>query len=191
MQLFVSADDPRSLSGQLYEQLRDAITEGRLAPGTRLTPSRAVAAELAIARSTVTEAYGRLTAEGYVEGHRGSGSFVAAQDFPPVQQPQPTSLEPTAEASAIRRYGHPEATPSASYDLRAGHLDGRHFPAGRWQRCANRAMRDLADELGRYGDPAGGAELRQALAAWVSRRRFVGSGRAPARVAREGRKPAS
>jgi GntR family transcriptional regulator/MocR family aminotransferase len=173
MQLFVSDDDRRSLSGQLYEQLRDAITEGRLAPGTRLTPSRAVAAELAIARSTVTEAYGRLTAEGYVEGHRGSGSFVAAQDVPPARRSPPTSLEPTAEASAIRRYGHPETTPTASYDLRAGHLDGRLFPTGRWQRCANRAMRDVVDDLGRYVDPAGGAELRRALAAWVSRSRGV------------------
>ena len=173
MQLFVTADDPRSLSAQLYEQLRDAITEGRLAPGTRLPPTRTVAAELAIARSTVTEAYGRLTAEGYVEGQRGSGSFVAPEAVPPVRPAGPTALAPSVEAAAVRRYGRPETTPTARFDLRAGHLDGRLFPADRWRRCANRAMRELADEFGRYGDPAGSAELRRALAAWVSRSRGV------------------
>ena len=36
MDVFVSQSDPRPLTAQLYEQLRDAIIEGRLEPGDRL-----------------------------------------------------------------------------------------------------------------------------------------------------------
>ncbi len=76
MELFLDADDERSLSTQLYDQIREAIVNGRMPPGGRLQPSRAVAQGLAIARSTVTDAYARLTAEGYIEGRRGGGSIV-------------------------------------------------------------------------------------------------------------------
>ena len=76
MELFLDPGDHRSLTLQLYDQLREAIADGRLPTGARLQPSRAVAEKLAIARSTVTDAYARLTAEGFVEGRRGGGSIV-------------------------------------------------------------------------------------------------------------------
>ena len=68
MELFLDPGDHRSLTLQLYDQLREAIADGRLPTGARLQPSRAVAEKLAIARSTVTDTYARLTAEGLVEG---------------------------------------------------------------------------------------------------------------------------
>ncbi|HKX66495.1 MAG TPA: hypothetical protein VJN29_04665 [Intrasporangium sp.] len=36
MELFLDRGDDRSLSRQLYDQLRDAIDDGRLPPGGRL-----------------------------------------------------------------------------------------------------------------------------------------------------------
>jgi hypothetical protein len=72
---FLDPDDARPQTVQLYEQLRTAIVEGRPTPGDRLTPSRTVAAELHISRATVTEAYGRLSAEGYIEGHSGAAAW--------------------------------------------------------------------------------------------------------------------
>jgi GntR family transcriptional regulator/MocR family aminotransferase len=62
--VFVSQSDPRPLTVQLYEQLGDAIIEGRLDPVDRLAPTRALAANLWVSRSTVTEVYSRLVAEG-------------------------------------------------------------------------------------------------------------------------------
>jgi len=47
----------------LEAALREAVQAGRLAPGTRLPSSRALAADLGIARNTVAEAYGQLVAE--------------------------------------------------------------------------------------------------------------------------------
>lgn len=42
--------------------LRGAIRDGQLAPGLRLPSSRDLAAQLGVARGTVTAAYGQLTA---------------------------------------------------------------------------------------------------------------------------------
>ena len=59
-------------------RLREAVRTGRLAPGTRLPASRSLAADLGIARSTVTECYAELVAEGWLTAQQGSGTRVAS-----------------------------------------------------------------------------------------------------------------
>jgi GntR family transcriptional regulator/MocR family aminotransferase len=173
MELFLDPDDHRSLTVQLYDQIREAIADGRLPPGARLQPSRAVAEKLAIARSTVTDAYARLTGEGFVEGRRGGGSIVTGGA---CVEPSPaatrTALTPSPQAAAIRRYGSDLATP-ARYDLKAGRVDARLFPLADWRRCLNHALAGLADSYGSCGDPTGSPELRQALTRWVAQSRGV------------------
>src|ERR1700757_2622111 len=61
----------------LETALREAVQTGRLAPGTRLPSSRALAADLGIARNTVAEAYTQLVAEGWLTAAQGSGTRVA------------------------------------------------------------------------------------------------------------------
>ena len=56
----------------LYEQLRTSILSGQLAAGTRLPPSRMLAAETGLSRNTVLAAFEQLQAEGYIEGRQGS-----------------------------------------------------------------------------------------------------------------------
>lgn len=172
MQLFLDSDDHRSLSDQLYDQIRDAIADRRLAPGSRLQPSRMVADELGIARSTVTDAYGRLTAEGYVAGRRGGGSIVQGYETPrSARRLVRTALEPTARAAEARRYG--DAGTDARFDLTAGRIDSSLFPQGEWRRCTGRALSSLDHQYGQYGDPAGDSDLRRVLARWVTRSRGV------------------
>src|SRR5688500_5972222 len=67
----------RRLRAGLTEALRDAVRSGRLAPGTRLPASRALASDLGVARSTVTESYAELVAEGWLTARQGSGTHVA------------------------------------------------------------------------------------------------------------------
>ncbi|NEC25042.1 winged helix-turn-helix transcriptional regulator, partial [Streptomyces sp. SID8111] len=67
----------------LTDALRDAIRTGRLAPGTRLPSSRALAADLGIARNTVADAYADLVAEGRLTARQGSGTHVADRAVPP------------------------------------------------------------------------------------------------------------
>ena len=52
------------LSEQIYRQLFEAILDGRLRPGSRLPPTRELAARLEVSRNTVGVAYERLLAEG-------------------------------------------------------------------------------------------------------------------------------
>lgn len=68
-------------SDPLYEQaaahIRNEIISGRLQSGDRLPPIRKYAETLGVSRLTVHRAYSILSDEGIVEGHPGSGTFVA------------------------------------------------------------------------------------------------------------------
>jgi GntR family transcriptional regulator/MocR family aminotransferase len=71
--------DPRRKVASLEQALRAAVVERRLEPGTRLPPSRSLAADLGIARNSVAEVYARLIGEGRLEARVGSGTWVRAR----------------------------------------------------------------------------------------------------------------
>jgi GntR family transcriptional regulator / MocR family aminotransferase len=170
VELFLDPNEGRPRAVQIYEQLRDAIVKGQVTPGDRLMPTRTVAAELGVSRSTVTEAYGRLSAEGYIEGRAGGGSTVSTVPLAPIRPRQPAdALAPTPRAASVKPYGR-EPTVGATFDLRPGRVDPSLFPVAAWRRCMLPALDNAS---GRYGDPAGTQELRAALAGWVTRSRGV------------------
>ena len=65
-----------------YEQVRaqvlDAVSTGRLVPGDRLPPVRALAAELGLAANTVARAYRELERSGTVRTAGRAGTVVTA-----------------------------------------------------------------------------------------------------------------
>lgn len=71
MQIHLPLNGTGTVPQRLYRDLRSALAEGRLTPGERLPPSRALAAELGIARQAVVDTYERLVAEGFFEARRG------------------------------------------------------------------------------------------------------------------------
>lgn len=73
---------------QLYECLRSAILGGRLAPGTRVPATRALAHRLGVARTTVLTAYDQLVADGYLESRVGAWTSVA-RNLPRDLTPDP------------------------------------------------------------------------------------------------------
>ena len=75
---------PGPLRLQLEEQLRSAVRDGRLAPGTALPSTRALARELGVSRGVVVEAYDQLAAEGYVRARQGAPTRVAETAFRPA-----------------------------------------------------------------------------------------------------------
>jgi len=75
--LDLSAAPGRTLRRRAEHALRDAVVSGRLAPGTRLPSTRALAAQLGVSRGVVVDAYAQLAAEGYLLTRRGGGTTVA------------------------------------------------------------------------------------------------------------------
>ena len=62
----------------LADAIRLAVRDGRLAAGTPLPSTRALATDLGVARGTVTRAYAELAAEGYLRTKQGAPTVVAA-----------------------------------------------------------------------------------------------------------------
>ena len=67
---------PRACHEHVADQLRAAISEGRLEPGARLPSERELARQLTVSRATVVSALNLLRGEGLVESRRGAGSWV-------------------------------------------------------------------------------------------------------------------
>src|ERR1700756_3463895 len=72
------SEDGEPLFLQIYLHLRRAILAGDLAAGQRLPATRDLAQQLGVSRTVVVLAYDQLLAEGFVEGRRGSGTYVSS-----------------------------------------------------------------------------------------------------------------
>ena len=66
----------RSVSDEVFSELRDAVVTGRFAPGDSLPPERELAASFAVNRHAVREALQRLQAAGFVKVTHGGGTRV-------------------------------------------------------------------------------------------------------------------
>ena len=62
---------------QIRNQIRERIVTGALKVGERLEPSRELARQLGVHRTTVGNAYADLEAEGLIQGTVGRGTFVS------------------------------------------------------------------------------------------------------------------
>jgi GntR family transcriptional regulator/MocR family aminotransferase len=154
----------------LEAALREAVRDGRLAPGTRLPSSRVLAHDLGLARNTVADAYGQLVAEGWLTARQGSGTTVAPRPAPrtPVAaRARPPRFPPTRPTALA-----PDAT-GLPYALWPGTPDLASFPRDAWSAAARRALTAAPSEAFGYGDPRGRPELRTALAAYLARVRGV------------------
>jgi GntR family transcriptional regulator/MocR family aminotransferase len=173
----------------LESALREAVRTGRLGPGVRLPSSRALAADLGVARNTVAEAYGQLVAEGWLTAVQGSGTRVAGQAAtglptaahlaPAASQARAAGAPTAGQAPAIASPGAASSVPPGPrvtayrYSLRVGSPDLSAFPRAAWLAAARRALSTAPSEALGYGDPQGRPELRAALAEYLARARGV------------------
>lgn len=173
---------------QIYRALRAAILAGRAAAGDRLPPTRQLAADLGVSRSTVLAAYDQLLAEGYAEGRVGAGTFVAPQlpggvardprggraSSPQPEPPRLTRFGERLRGLRPRRgYRALEERDPLPFDFVYSVPDVEGLPADAWRRIASRrALHTPADRLS-YGSSAGLAELRRELARYLARARAI------------------
>ncbi|WP_188195832.1 MocR-like pyridoxine biosynthesis transcription factor PdxR [Nonomuraea sp. SYSU D8015] len=172
----------------LEDALREAVRDGRLPRGTRLPSTRALAAELRMARGTVSAAYDQLVEEGYLTTRPGAATEVAdvTPPAPPgvagmarpslpsspgtagVARPSPHS---SASAPPDRPTSPPEAVPV--HDLRPGLPDVSAFPVRAWLRATRHVFATAPSHVLGPCDPRGRIELRTALAGYLGRTRGV------------------
>ena len=72
----LSPIQPKRISDQVFDQLREHILRGKLNPGERIMSERELAAAFNVSRTSVREAINRLTAMGFLEQKQGRGTFV-------------------------------------------------------------------------------------------------------------------
>jgi GntR family transcriptional regulator/MocR family aminotransferase len=148
----IDRDHELPLHEQLERSLRENIRRGLLPAGTRLPSTRGLASELAVSRGVVTEAYGQLAAEGYLETRQGAPVRVAR-----------------AVRAAVPRAPARSLLPSFPYHFHPGLPDLAGFPRDRWLRSLRTALADSPLDAVGYGDPRGLPSLREALAAYLGR----------------------
>ncbi|GGK35886.1 MocR-like pyridoxine biosynthesis transcription factor PdxR [Nocardia camponoti] len=143
----------------LARALREAIQDGRLAPGMRLPPYRSLAADLGIARNTVADTYAELVAEGWLIARQGSGTRVAERAAP-------------AKAARVPKKV-PARVVAPAYNLMQGQPDASSFPRNAWATATRRALAAAPNDAFGPGDPQGRIELRVALVDYLARVRGV------------------
>jgi len=160
----------------LAERFRQAIADRRLPVGTRLPPSRVLAAELGVSRGVVTEAYRRLSEAGHIDGNRRSGTIVvSAPAAPPPARPTEPATPPTALFAGppgVDVFDSLRVAP-ARIDLSPGLPDLAAFPRAAWLRAERTVLNTLAPADFGYGDPRGAPALRAAVAGWLARNRGI------------------
>jgi GntR family transcriptional regulator / MocR family aminotransferase len=166
---------------QLYRQIRDELKLGSFGDGAaRLPSSRALAADLGIARLTVKLAFSKLDAEGYLASKVRSGTFVAdplpetflsadkSKGYPAIASP--LRISDRVRAIPDHRVGK-EFDSGEDVGVGASLFPGTpavdEFPIDIWERLRAQVLAKKGAHLLRYASNRGDADLRKAIAAYL------------------------
>jgi GntR family transcriptional regulator / MocR family aminotransferase len=157
--LALDRSSTRALPDQLEHALREMVACGELPAGTRLPSTRSLAAQLAVSRGVVVEAYDRLQRQGVLTTRQGAAVRVAeGVDGPPRGASEAPAL-PAHDPYTLRL--HPALVPPATFDRRA------------WRGLLRRALEEVSDDALRSTSHLGLPELRTAVVAQLARSRGV------------------
>jgi GntR family transcriptional regulator/MocR family aminotransferase len=173
---------PEPLHDQLYRQIRDELRLGSFTGGPcRVPSSRMLAVELGISRLTVSLAFSKLHAEGYLRSKPRSGTFVAhplPETF--LTADKPKAFRPVESRPRIsgRVRAIPDERAGKQFDLGAleagagvslvpGLPAVDEFPIGVWERLRSQVLAQKGVHLLRHASSRGDADLRKAVATYL------------------------
>jgi GntR family transcriptional regulator / MocR family aminotransferase len=167
----------QTLTNWLYGELRLAILEGRLGPGTRLPASRDFASQYGLSRGTLVTVLERLQSEGYVSCRVGSGTWVNHIEAPAPTR-RPTSTPPAYIRRAISEYKPPKPFvglpfPEGVRPFRVGNPAITEFPSDLWGRISAARARSFGSWIKTEADGRGYRPLRDAIAEYLRASRGV------------------
>lgn len=140
---------------QVYTYYKELITNGKLAPKTRLPSIRRCAEALSVSRTTAEAAYLQLCADGYILSKPQSGYYVTDLYF---HTPRTKAVSAQSDIPEIR------------YDFSSLSADRESFDFDLWRRYIKSALRQDARLLS-YGEVQGERDLREAVAQYVAEKR--------------------
>lgn len=163
------------LHARIQRAIRQLILDGALGPRKPLPASRALAQSLGVSRDTVESAYAQLHAEGFIERHVGSGSFVAEMN-------EFSHGHRRATRDALLRKRVPNLSKRGTAIVHSGGVretlmprpfapgvpDTRSFPLSLWERVERQVMKEAGTQALQHGDPQGAEPLRRAIADYVN-----------------------
>lgn len=157
---------------QIEEALRRAILTGVFVDGDKLPSTRTLAAELAVSRLTVDNAYAELAAKGFLHQRRGSGAYVAhpqAQARPArPSSDAPFPLESFTTLTS-RLDGYADAPlPEGLINFAAGVGSPKVFPLEAFRKVLLSVLSRHAEEAFSYGEYCGYYPLRDTLSRILS-----------------------
>lgn len=157
-------------TGEVMDAIRAKLASRALVTGDRLPSIRQFAATMAVAPSTVVEAYDRLAAEGLIRSRRGSGFYVTGTGLPPMTlavagAPRDQAVDPFWVSRQSL-----DADPAA-LKPGCGWLPSDWMPHAALRRGFRALARTDDATLSDYGPTRGSLALRRLLAG-----RFAGEG---------------
>lgn len=149
---------------QLFEQIKQQITEGSLMAGQRLPSIREMATKLGVNSVTIVNAYRLLETNHYITAKKGSGYFIS----------KITSIK--SEINFSSDIGMNNHEPKINFASAAPHPS--IFPIDSFKECINEVLeRDKGFAFG-YQESNGYRPLREAISGYLSRNYGISAGNA-------------
>jgi GntR family transcriptional regulator len=86
LRIRIDKSSPVPAYAQIGEAIKNLLKPGAIPPGTPLPPERILCEHLGVSRMTLRQACDALEREGFIESHRGRGTFVAPRRMQKKQQ---------------------------------------------------------------------------------------------------------
>ncbi len=153
MRYSINLQDKKNAYLQLYEQVRDDITNGVYAYGDKLPSKRLASDELGVSTVTIEHAYALLCEEGYVEPRERSGYFVIFRS-----------------ADAFGTITHTAVPPVRPHTLSD---NSHHFPFSVLSKAMRKVISDYGEALLEKSPNKGCLEFRNALSSYLFRSRGI------------------
>jgi 2-aminoadipate transaminase len=191
MNLEIDINSGLPLYLQIKRGIQDQILSGVLRAGERLPATRDLAQQLGVNRSTVTNAYEELLADGLLSSHVGQGTFVADRvNYAGVLETV-SAADPLAQQKMVWEglfsSEAEERTLSALVDLyqvstipdvisfSGSFPDESSFPIVEFKNSLNYALREFGKSVLKYEQAAGLQGLREHLAVDLHNRGIAAS----------------
>ncbi|MEE8835636.1 MAG: PLP-dependent aminotransferase family protein [Eubacteriales bacterium] len=177
MRYTIRKENNRSAYIQLYEQMRDDITEGVYPYESRMPSKRLVAAETGVSVITVEHAYAILCDEGYIDARERSGYYVIYRDtdvLPVIGDGTAPSEKTAGGTPHFMKPTEASGDPSAPSKMTRGRSRvSERMPYSVMAKTMRRVLTARGEKILERSPSGGLPEFRSAVASYLARSRGI------------------